>query len=130
MLRRSRVEGARQQIETSETSVLVGSTRVGVARDERVALIQLIINARAESRARIGCQHRQIKWRDVQRRVENSRVDDGIVLNRAPLEIQEERSLLLNNRAADLDAVLTRLKRRAVRRKRIARVHALVVETE
>src|SRR5438270_6725546 len=107
MLRRSRVEGARQQIETSETGILVSGMRIGVAGDERVALIQLVINTRAESRARIGRQHRQIKWRDVQRRVENSRVDDGIVLNRAALEIQEERSLLLNNRAADLDAVLT-----------------------
>ena len=75
-------------------------TLKAVARDDCVLRVQLIIEARAELCVPARHDDVAIDARiNERRRIDERRVDDRVVVRIALLEVEEERSLLLDDRA-------------------------------
>src|SRR2546425_3823435 len=98
-----------------------------VACHQCVVGIQRVIKTRAEVDEAGGLEHPLTDLLGIEVRVKNRSLDEVIIVDLAPLYIQKKRSLLLNQRPAEIPAKLTNLKWRTIRSKRVTRIQALVV---
>src|SRR5207237_8674697 len=73
VLRALRVVGAGRQVKVADAHVLPRTPLVGVAPDERVRRVDLIVEARAEGRPPIGREDGRVKGDGVETRVEHDR---------------------------------------------------------
>ena len=101
-----------------------------VTRNQCVVGVQRVIKPRAEVDEAGGLEHPQTNLLRIEVRVKNRSLDEVIVVDLAPLNIHKERSLLLNQRPAEIPAILAQLKRRTIRGERVARIQALVVKVQ
>src|SRR5205085_732773 len=109
--------------ETEATDAVVDAVRllVHVARDQRVVGIQLIVDAGAQFPAVLGCDDGVVKRDNVEVRIEDLPVNDGVIVDVAPLVIEEEGGLLTQG-AAEVGADLARVEIRLDGGKRVAGV--------
>ena len=115
------------QRESSDPHVLEAIVAIVVARDKCVVLVELIV----EPETRIGHaprhNERLTELLYVERRVEYGRVDDGVVVDVAVKDIEEERGFLGDKRAAETGVDRAVLRIRLVGDKRVSSVEALIV---
>src|SRR6267154_529903 len=122
--------GARRQREASVQSGYRSIVFILVTKDQSVLCIQLIIDSRAECGASIRSRNGGSEGHDVQVRIQNRGVDHGVVVDVALFKVEEERSLLLRNRPAQIASVVPRQVRCTRGRERITRIEVLIIETE
>src|SRR5437763_12876432 len=108
----------------------VTAVLVFVPSNQRVVLVDLIIEPRTEFDAAIRKRNRFGKRNDVEARIENRRIDDCLIVDVALLHIEKEGCFLFRNRSAEVTAELARHVRGSRQRERIARIQNLIVEIE
>ena len=101
-----------------------------VPSNQRIVLVELIIEPRTEFDAAIRQRNRFGKRNNVEARIENRRIDDCLIVDVALLDVKKERCFLFRNRAAEVAAQLPRHVRGSRQRERIARIQHLIVEIE
>src|ERR1041385_560137 len=97
---RFRVERALRQRETADAAVLRIVLVEVVANHQRVPIIQLIIKTRADIQRSSRHEHAESEIQRIQIRTEHGRRHQRIVIDFLPLDIQKERGLLGDERAA------------------------------
>src|SRR5256714_1042254 len=122
--------GARRQRETPVQSGYRSIMFILVTKDQSVVCIQLIIESRTECGASIRSGNGGSEGHDVQIRIQNRGVNHSVVVDISLFKVEEERSLLLRNRPAQIASVIPRQVRRARGRERITRIEVLIIETE
>src|SRR5947208_10399034 len=108
----------------------VTAVLVFVAGDQRVVLVDLIIEPRTEFDAAIRQRNGFGKRNNVEARIENRRIDDCLIVDVALLDVEKERCFLFRDRTAEVAAQLPRHVRGSRQRERIARIQDLIVEIE
>src|SRR5437764_14863490 len=129
LLRAERAVLPRPKRESAGAS-LVTAVLIFVAGDQRVVLIELIIEPRTEFEAAIRQRNGFGKRNDVEARIENRRIDDCLIVDVALLDVKKERCFLFRDRTAEVAAQLPRHVRGSRQREWIARIQNLIVEIE
>src|SRR5215467_13062676 len=101
-----------------------------IPEDKGVFCIQRVIDARTkvgsprQGGKGVGKRH------DVEAGIQDRRIDHSLVVSVPLFKVQKEGRLLLGDGAADVSTVIARQVRGARRRKRIARIQVLIVESK
>src|ERR1041385_1547379 len=130
---RKRVEAALGQRETADALILDAKAIVVVTKDERVSLVDCVIEARTKKQIAPRHDERLAKIDWIKIVVKHGCAHEFVVVSFNASEVEKERCFPLYDWTIQVHLVLSNLKGRALARrdsKWIARVEALVVEIE
>ena len=114
------VESSRRERCFANSLILNPVARITITCDERIILIYLIIETRADGKTAIRNLKFLVKIDNIQGRIQNKRIDDGIAVFFTIADVEEKRRFPFLNRTGNISAVKSSLTRRTVESERIA----------